>query len=127
MTEETKAAITKLREAGSGYTAISKELGISVNTVKSFCRRAKLADHICPCCGKVVKQTLGRREKKFCDYTCRMKWWKEHPGEVNRKANYTQNCACCGNEFTAYGNNHRKYCSHSCYITNRFRGGVAHD
>lgn len=127
MTEETKQAITNMREAGKGYATISKELGISVNTVKSFCRRAKVVEHICPSCGKVVKQTPGRKEKKFCDYSCRMKWWKEHPDGLNRKANYSQNCACCGSKFIAYGNNHRKYCSHSCYITNRFRGGAANE
>ena len=32
-------------------------------------------------------------------------------------------CARCGKPFTAYGNAGRKYCSHSCYIADRFKGG----
>ena len=38
----------------------------------------------------------------------------------NRKAVYHFVCACCGEPFTAYGNENRKYCSHSCYIAGRF-------
>ncbi|RXM53885.1 RNA polymerase subunit sigma-70, partial [Clostridium tetani] len=26
----------------------------------------------------------------------------------------------CGKEFSAYGNKNRKYCSHNCYIRDRF-------
>ncbi len=39
MTDKQKTQIVKLRAAGYGYGKIAQELGISVNTVKSFCRR----------------------------------------------------------------------------------------
>ena len=39
MTEFEKYKVLKFREKGMGYTKISNELNISVNTIKSFCRR----------------------------------------------------------------------------------------
>lgn len=35
---------------------------------------------------------------------------------MKRKAVYTYTCPACGKEFTVYGNSHRKFCSHACYI-----------
>jgi hypothetical protein len=29
-------------------------------------------------------------------------------------------CACCGITFNTIGNSKRKYCSHACYITERY-------
>lgn len=42
MTEEQKSQIKAFRNNGLGYKLIAKELGISVNSVKSFCRRNEL-------------------------------------------------------------------------------------
>ena len=39
MTESQKSKIIKLRAAGNGCKAIANKLGMSVNTVKSFCKR----------------------------------------------------------------------------------------
>ena len=41
MTDEQRQKITNLRTAGNGYKKISKLLGLSENTVKSFCQRRK--------------------------------------------------------------------------------------
>jgi len=41
---------------------------------------------------------------------------------VKRKAIYEYTCPTCGSAFTAYGNSHRKYCCHECYIADRFGG-----
>ena len=41
MTDEQRQKITNLRAAGNGYKKISKLLGLSENTVKSFCQRRK--------------------------------------------------------------------------------------
>ena len=32
-------------------------------------------------------------------------------------------CPVCKKTFTVYGNANRKYCSHECYIEDRFGGG----
>ena len=42
MTDEQHQKITNLRAAGNGYKKISNVLGLSENTVKSFCQRRNL-------------------------------------------------------------------------------------
>jgi endogenous inhibitor of DNA gyrase (YacG/DUF329 family) len=140
MTEEQKLQIIKLRADGYGYIRVAQMLGISENTVKSFCRRYNLTGkatveltktpilsgeriHLCMSCGVAVKQNPGRKEKKFCSDKCRMKWWNNNLDSVKRKAVYEYICPHCEKSFTVYGNSHRKYCSHECYVAERF-GGV---
>ena len=138
MTPDEKSRLSTMRKAGRSYTEIADALGISKNTIKTFCRRNGLTpevenapveivpvsttDRLCPHCGKPVIQPQGRKEKKFCSDTCRNRWWNSHMDLVNRKAIYTYTCPTCGIAFTAYGNNHRKYCCHECYIADRFGG-----
>lgn len=43
MTDEQKQKIIALRRDGAGYGHIAAAVGISINTVKSFCRRHSLA------------------------------------------------------------------------------------
>lgn len=77
----------------------------------------------CPCCGVKVAQNPGRKAKRFCSDKCRNKWWNSRLDQVERKAHYEFVCAYCKKPFTAYGNAGRKYCSHECYIKDRFGGG----
>lgn len=66
MTEQQREDIRKLREKGFGYKLIAKELGISANSVKSFCRRNELFEpngqttsaH-CEQCGKELVHTFS--------------------------------------------------------------------
>ena len=136
MTNDEKGKIVELRGAGMGYLRIAQTLGVNVNTVKSFCRRHNLVGNQtetpdliegvyrkpCRYCSKSVTQIPGRKEKKFCSDACRSKWWNAHLSQVNRKAMYEYTCPHCGKRFSAYGNRNRKYCSHSCYIADRFGG-----
>ncbi|NBJ93533.1 RNA polymerase subunit sigma-70 [Parablautia muri] len=140
MTEGQKTSITDMRGQGYGYVRIARTLGLSENTVKSFCRRKGLAGRAdpepyaavpimggkrpCLCCGTEVVQTPGRKEKKFCSDKCRNKWWNSHLDRVNHKAVYEFICQHCKKPFTAYGNAGRKYCSHACYVADRFGGGA---
>ncbi len=132
MTGEQKEKIIRFRSMGRGYAAIGKELGISKDTVKSFCRRNSLtsADILviddkdrCRECGVEIKQRPKMKKQVFCCKACREKWWTEHPERITQKAVYGFICAKCGKAFTAYGNKKRKYCSHECYIADRFGGG----
>ena len=130
MTREQKLMIMSLRDQGLGYKRIADRLGISINTVKSFCRRQKEKPHeedrsgpfVCKYCGVTVRQTPGRKQKLFCSDKCRMKWWNEHPELVERKAFYERTCSNCGKVFSVYGNAKRKYCCHECYVEHRFGG-----
>lgn len=128
MTDEQKVKIISMRIEGLSFSEISKVLKLSVNTVKSFYRRSGgiTAEspnlHQCRFCAKSIVQPTGTREKKFCSDKCRMAWWNSHRDDVNKKAIYTFKCECCGREFQAYGNNHRKFCGRTCYIKSRFGG-----
>ncbi len=134
MTDQQKIQTRRLRAEGHGYKDIATLLGISDNTIKSFCRREGLTGqaetpakivvdtHVCKQCGLPVAQNKGRKEKKFCSDKCRMAWWNSHQDIVKRKAIYEYVCPYCQNPFTAYGNNHRKYCSRACSFADRFGG-----
>ncbi len=125
MTNLEKNKITELRKQGLGYRKISRIVGISENTVKSFCSRTKNSDKgkdVCKECGKPLIQTKGVKRKIFCSGQCRMKWWNNHKELLNRKKIREYICPCCGKTFSVYGNVKRKYCSYDCYIEDRFGG-----
>ena len=72
MTDKQKEQIRKLRSKGASYTAISKKLKISANSVKSFCRRdisiseendETIQRNGCENCGRPVNQLEGRKKK----------------------------------------------------------------
>ena len=121
MTEEQKTAIQDLRSKGEGYKKIAQTLGLSENTIKSFCRRVNAPKaeptaevDACECCGKPIEQVAGRKHKRFCSDACRRKWWNSHTGLMKENAV----CVRCGKPF--HGRAGRKYCCHACYIADRF-------
>ena len=130
MTEKEKSKIERMRREGLPYARIAENLNLSINTVKSHCKRNNILKGNssaqesggCVQCGKTLVQKAKVKRRRFCCAQCRVKWWNSHPEAVNRKAIYSSRCAFCGLDFTAYGNNHRKYCSHPCYIKARFGG-----
>ena len=136
MTENQKAQIALMRERGETYASIAKAVNASQNTVKSYClrhdirpgsgitmSRYKIGDITeCEQCGAPVEQFSLLRRKRFCCDACRNKWWNSHPNLVNRKSVYDCSCRHCGKTFRAYSKAGRKYCSHECYIAERFGG-----
>lgn len=91
MNKNTSAQNIKLSLAGVKPSAIAEMIGVSVNTVKSHLRRHKEEGAGCiPClyCGTPVPQNEGRKQKKYCSDSCRMRYWngqyrerKKHDGE----------------------------------------------
>lgn len=57
--------IERMYRDGYGPTAIADELGISINTIKSYIRRHPSMKNASRClyCGKVISQTKGRKVK----------------------------------------------------------------
>jgi len=114
-----RQSIEQMRSSGVSYTSIAAALGLSTNTVKSFCRRnnpaGKGVADTCDCCGRVLTHTPGAKHKRFCSDKCRLTWWNAHPEAVNRKAVYHITCSHCGLGFDSYGNAKRKYCSRNCF------------
>lgn len=132
-----KEQIGVLRRSGQSYTEISKQVHTSRDAVISYCRRNGLQNiegntetgyetNRCRECGNALHQIDGMKRRIFCSKECRVKWWNKHPEKVNRKAVYQYACPTCGKQFSAYGNSKRKYCSHACYIADRF-GGDTHE
>lgn len=140
MTETEKQQINEFRLKGLGYKAIGIALGLSRDSVRSYCKRNGLSgngsivnlnveemksqNHICMQCGKQLKVKSRGRKKKFCSDKCRRIWWNNNQDKRNRKesAMYKYRCNYCGREFNCYGNKRRKFCSHHCYIESRFGG-----
>ena len=125
--------IRELRYRGVGYRSIAAELGISRDTVRNYCVSHELrglatelsnADkrEVCPCCGGEIKQPQRGRRRRFCSDTCCRKWWAAHPEAIRQRpeAQHHLMCAYCGKEFVVYGATQRRYCSHNCYIRDRF-------
>lgn len=138
MTENQKTRIAGLRAKGMGYGSIAQELGIPVNTIKSYCRRNDLGGNAkvevpaqvltgdisrCVNCGKEIHQIAKQKPKRFCCDKCRNLWWNSHLDQVKRKAIHKYQCPNCGTEFEVYGSRPRKYCCHECYVADRFGGG----
>ena len=127
MTKEQKQQIHTLRRGGLGYKKIASSMGISVNTVKSFCRNNELTGSptsaVCLFCGKPLVQIPKRKQRKFCSIQCRETWWSRNRDKGNKPTGETCRCAHCGRIFSAYRREHRKYCSHACYVAERFQGG----
>lgn len=127
MNRSQKDQIKQLRTKGYSYSKIATSLGISLNTVKSFCQRNGLSGRadllkenpiiidVCHQCGKPLNQTPGKKKKLFCSDKCRMAWWNSHPEAVKRKQFQTFTCPICGLTFKVYGSRERKYCSRACY------------
>ena len=136
LTTEVENQIRTLRGAGIPYGKIASFLDLNANTVKTWSRRTgtspdpdtdQVADPMGVWCRHCGSEIESERPAKFCSEQCRRTWWGRHPDLIDRSAFYEFTCAGCGQGFSAYGNNHRKYCSHPCYIRARFktRGGNA--
>lgn len=133
MTSEQRFVVKQMRLIGQSYSMIAKDMGISENTIKSYCRRNAISSisvknmnnekeiHIvCKSCAKPLVQGTKGQPKKFCSERCRRTWWKVNDGQLVKKAWYTLTCNMCGKEFSSYGNQNRKFCEHACYIKKRF-------
>ena len=132
MNAREKDAIRAMRKSGSSYASISIALGISENTIKSFCRRnnfggvagqslsdAYQGEKQCLHCKTQLVQTAGRKPRKFCSESCRMKWWNRRSTAPGRKNTRSFICLACGKQFDAYGRRERKYCSRSCCASSK--------
>ncbi len=128
--KEQKQAIATLRLQGGSYAEIADYLNLSPNTVKSFCRRNKIAPlsqtrpenmdnpgGICKNCGAALEQVPSGRRKTFCSDRCRYIWWNRN----RREKPYRLICQYCGRKFISFGNKNRAFCSRECYALSRYK------
>ena len=129
MTAAEKNLIVLYRNQGLSFADIASRTNLSVNTVKSYCRRNKAGEEaidtlpdkpenscICKHCGQPMTAAPGKREKQFCSDRCRYQWWHLHRGNSLNASEHV--CLFCGKPFRT--NRPQKYCSHDCYIKGRF-------
>ena len=131
MTKDEKLRIIELREKGYGYKAISKELGLSLGSVRHFisngCSIEGLNSNKCKCCGKQLIQIPKKKRRIFCSNECKTKWWNKHHEEITKKTMHEFVCPTCGISFQVYGIKNRKYCSLGCYWQAKNKRGDSND
>ena len=118
MTNEQRLQIAAYRKTGMGYKQIAKELDLSANSVKSYCRRNGLSSEAleqeltrvaCENCGKSIEQKKGKKKKEVLfQNQCRNQSWNSHLDQVKRKAVCEYICPVCGKSFSVYGNAKRE-------------------
>lgn len=131
MTEVQKNQIITMRGRGATYPEIAAATDVSESAVKTYCWRHKIevvysdeptiavAEH-CQNCGKTIIQEEKKKPRRFCSDKCRNTWWNNNRHLVSKRRVSLIICAYCGKEFERYGNSKQRYCSHSCYINDRF-------
>ena len=74
------ATVERLRREGKGLSAIAKETGISINTIKSHFSRhgvpAPRLIRVCLFCTAEIKTT-----DHFCSDACRAGWYESHSSD----------------------------------------------
>lgn len=141
LTELQQEQIRQLRSQGVGYREIGNQLNLNRDEVRYFCKKRNLNGHreavqanleimlengmMCKFCGAFLTQPHTGRKRHFCNDECRRKWWNQNRDKIRKRpsAIYGFTCKRCGKEFTAYGNSHRQYCSHECFISDRYWDG----
>lgn len=127
MQEQQKQFIKIRRINGEPYSKIARELGLSINTVKSFCRRSNIRCEPlcqnrtqtpsetmqviprCKNCGIILPPPRSK-QKLFCSDRCRYTWWNHH----REQKVYFLTCKHCKKKFISLGSSTRKYCSKQC-------------
>jgi hypothetical protein len=140
VTNAQKKLAGDLRAAGQSYKQIAATLGISINTIKSFCRRGNLARHdasketeskrskdTCKQCETCLPQHPGLKHRTFCSAECRVRWWSKNRSRSNGRASVLKRCAQCGSVFRSQASANRKFCGHACFVTARYRKEARHD
>lgn len=122
---EQKELIITYRNDGLSYKEIAEKIGVTREYARTVCSRANrrkeidgmipVTDDVCKSCGKPLSRTDGKKKKQFCDDQCRNNYYNRK----NMHKPYVLTCEHCGNEFVAYGNPHKRFCSRECQTLSR--------
>jgi len=128
LTEEQKKTIATMRRQGVTYADIAAAVGATSTALRTYCHRHRdeidvpaapgKANGYCYNCGQRIVQAPKRKPRKFCCDRCRELWWNQnrHVGKQGLRLN----CIYCGKKFYARKCSGQRYCSHACYINQRF-------
>lgn len=128
MTVQQKENVETYRMYGLSYTEIAKKTGISIETIKSHCKRHGInkredipSDKTYTFCKQCEQPFLSHsKAKHFCSGKCRSYWWNHNKTQSATLREHLFNCNYCDKAFYAPACRTRKYCSHECYINDRF-------
>lgn len=121
MTKAETVRITALRKEGKGSKMIAAELGLPLNSVKSWCRRHPVGEDgsdRCRQCGKSITVIPGKKTRLFCSDACRNAWWSAHPEARKPKTLYSHVCRFCGKEFQS-DRAGTQFCDRKCFSAYR--------
>lgn len=127
--EEQKKQILQMAADGVGYRETTKCVLASKQDIIDYRNElvetgwtpreedtdAEWKENSCLWCGNEYQTASTGRKRKFCTDQCRRKYYMLYP--VTPRSS-TQ-CAYCGKVFEMI-NSKQKFCSHECYIKNRF-------
>ena len=106
MTDIEKNHAIELRNSGYTYSEIADEIGTKASTIKMFFHRQRQNSSADINPEPVAPSATSSGER---------------PTRHRKRNNMTEHiCSCCGKVFYAYPDKSRKYCSKSCYISDRF-------
>ena len=133
LTADQQDLIDEYRQQGIGYRTIAVAIGSDRDTVRNYCKKVELEGirpHSqefvkglrCQQCGKLLGRSKTGRQRLFCSDKCRYRWWNTTGRTLPRPSGCCEEikCACCGKTFLEYKKSNRRYCSHECYIRDRF-------
>lgn len=104
------ATVERLRREGKGLSAIAKETGISINTIKSHFSRHGISAprhaRTCLLCTAEIKTT-----DHFCSDACRAGWYESHS---SNEQDILRLCKTCGKPFEPRQPK-QVYCSKQCF------------
>ena len=132
ITELQRQQIISMRQRGATYVEIGAAVGMPSGTVKTYCWRRgivpigpkekarSIPPERCLNCGKRLQQEPKKKPRKFCCVRCCETWWNNNRMSFESKSRCHIFCAYCGTEFEKYKNSAKRYCSHQCYINNRY-------
>ena len=116
---EQKDLIIAYRNQGLSYNDIAERLGVTAEYARTVFSRANRASRkndqtrpngFCMNCGKPLDMTGDHRNRLFCDDKCRKEFHHQKASHIP----YICVCEECGNEFVAYGNSTKRFCSREC-------------
>lgn len=131
MTEKQIKQINAMRNRGATYSEIAVATCLSESAIKSYCWRHKIQvvekksdEHnssiLCPNCKVVIIQKPKQKPRRFCSEKCRTTWWNKNRKIANKSKMLNIACDFCGIEFEKLNSSSQRYCSHNCYIKDRF-------
>ena len=132
VTNEQRMIVSALRAQGMGYGAIARKVGISENTVKSFCRRnaqkedkpvTGAGEHRCCAVGRRSPSKLAGKKRSSALTSAETSGGMPISIKLTAGRSGRSSVQTAAGPFRFTGAPRESTASHACYIQHRFGGG----